>query len=69
MAILFNCYFENGHVGMVLFDLNATISFYLDSYLSNSAVYNAIRNTTYSGGGTAIAPGMLMAINQVCVYW
>lgn len=56
---------SQSHVGMVEFDTNGHVLFYLNHYLSNNGVRNAILGAPYSGGGTNIAAGMNTAINQV----
>ncbi len=52
-----------------MFDDTATISFYLDSYLNNSAVYDAVRRVTYTGYENDIAAGMTKAINEVLTFF
>uniref|UniRef100_A0A914XBE9 Uncharacterized protein n=1 Tax=Plectus sambesii TaxID=2011161 RepID=A0A914XBE9_9BILA len=56
---------DQSRVGLVKFGNTASVAFYLNSYMTNSAVYNAIVATTYASGGTNIASGMDAAINQV----
>uniref|UniRef100_A0A914VBK2 VWFA domain-containing protein n=1 Tax=Plectus sambesii TaxID=2011161 RepID=A0A914VBK2_9BILA len=56
---------SQSRVGFVLFQDSAEVIFDLQNYTSNGAVYNAIMNAVYGGGGTNIASGMQAAIDLV----
>uniref|UniRef100_A0A914VHM6 VWFA domain-containing protein n=1 Tax=Plectus sambesii TaxID=2011161 RepID=A0A914VHM6_9BILA len=56
---------SKSQVGMVLFDRSAQVAFYLNSFTSNAAVYDAIMSAGQSRGLTNIASGMNMALDEV----
>uniref|UniRef100_A0A0N5C974 VWFA domain-containing protein n=1 Tax=Strongyloides papillosus TaxID=174720 RepID=A0A0N5C974_STREA len=56
---------SKSHVGMVLFDENPDIYFYLNEFTSKGAVEVAINSAPYSGGGTNIYRGVKSAVEKV----
>uniref|UniRef100_A0AC35TXK6 VWFA domain-containing protein n=1 Tax=Rhabditophanes sp. KR3021 TaxID=114890 RepID=A0AC35TXK6_9BILA len=56
---------QDSHIGFVEFNDQAYLVFNLQQYLSNADVVSAIQGVGYTGGGTNIADGLDMAINQV----
>ena len=55
---------ERTQVGWINFDSNATVIFNLSSYQTKSSLHSAIREITYSGGGTDIGDGLLALHNH-----
>ncbi|TKR68056.1 hypothetical protein L596_024101 [Steinernema carpocapsae] len=55
----------DSRVGLVLFDNDAYVEFYLDTFSDINSIVSAIGNLSYRGGGTNISSGMDAAITQV----